>query len=266
MDGDQAPASGRPRVERALRARLAVAVLVVLAILAAAGCSVVYEEPAPDSPAGQGRGQPANCGTTLENCYSFEQMDQFVQKATVQYVAPFFEASYPSMPVPEVAFVPSGTRGRSPCTDPRGGQAVATDQSYEYCPANHTIYVGQDAVWAMYDQLGDAAPVVALAHEWGHHVQTMTRVPPPRSPAESVGFENQADCVAGAWTKHADEQKLLEYPDDLRDIGALLEVIGSREGPDRDHGSTEERTQAFTLGFRQGLPGCNRFSPGTPIS
>lgn len=260
MDGDQDPAPARPGVERALWARLAVAVLVVLA---AAGCSVVYEEPAPDAPGG--RGQPANCGATLENCYSFEEMGQFVQKATGQYVAPFFEASYPRMPAPKVAFVPSGTLGRSPCTDPRGGQAAATDRSYEYCPANHTIYVGQDTVWAMYDQLGDAAPVVALAHEWGHHVQTMTGVPPPRSPAESVDFENQADCVAGAWTKHADERKVLEYPDDLRDIGALLEVIGSRESPDRDHGSAEERTQAFTFGFRQGLPGCNRFSPGTPI-
>jgi hypothetical protein len=40
VDGDQDPAPGRPGVERALRARLAVAVLVaVLVILAAAGCN-----------------------------------------------------------------------------------------------------------------------------------------------------------------------------------------------------------------------------------
>jgi len=240
-----------------LAARL---VTTCLLLLAAAGCDVTVE-PAPDS---QGRSSAPTCRTTLENCFTYDQMDQFLERAT-SLVAEFFDTAYDRVPRPQVAYVADGATGRSPCTDPQGTPAAFTDQSYEYCPANRTIYIGQNALWAMYDQIGDAAPVVGLAHEWGHHVQTMTGVPAPRTQAESVNFENQADCVAGGWTKHVSDKGVLEYPDDLRDIGGLLEVIGSREGPARDHGSTRERTQSFLIGFRNGLPGCNRFSPAAPI-
>jgi predicted metalloprotease len=79
-----------------------------------------------------------------------------------------------------------------------------------------------------------------------------------------VSFENQADCMAGAWSRYAREKAWLEYPDDVRDIETLVRAIGSREGPGRDHGTSAERNAAFQSGFNEGLAGCNKFSR-TPV-
>lgn len=151
------------------------------------------------------------------------------------------------------------------CIDPTGQLEEYTDQSYAYCPADETVYLGQRALWHFYDGAGDAGPIVGIAHEWGHHVQSATGVPAPRTPDEWIVFENQADCIAGAWTGYADDQDRLTYPDDLDDIGALMRLIGSVEGPERDHGTTPERTKSFIQGFRGGLSACNEFHPATPI-
>ena len=56
--------------------------------------------------------------------------------------------------------------------------------------------------------------------------------------------------------KYTDERGWLEYPDDIEDIELLFPMIGSAEGSDRDHGTTEEREEAFTDGFRGGVVAC----------
>ena len=65
------------------------------------------------------------------------------------------------------------------------------------------MYVGQDMLWTFYEQTGDAGPAVGLAHEFGHHIQQSMGVPAPRTAEQSTRHENQADCVAGAWTRTA---------------------------------------------------------------
>ena len=92
---------------------------------------------------------------------------------------------------------------------------------------------------------GDAGPAVGLAHEFGHHIQQLRGVPAPRTAEQSTQHENQADCIAGAWTKYTDEHKWLEYPDDIEDIDTLFPLIGSAEGNDRDHGTAAQRSQSF---------------------
>jgi predicted metalloprotease len=111
-----------------------------------------------------------------------------------------------------------------------------------------------------YSEDGDAAPAVGLAHEWGHHVQNVVGVPQGTSNAESVDYENQADCIAGAWIAYAVEQGWIDYPDDINDTAGLLKDIASNE-PNRDHGNLEERTESMVWGIRNGLQGCNDFYP-----
>jgi hypothetical protein len=41
--------------------------------------------------------------------------------------------------------------------------------------------------------------------------------------------------------------------DDFADIGSLLVEIASIEGPDRDHGTVDERHQSFLIGLEGGL-------------
>jgi len=117
----------------------------------------------------------------------------------------------------------------------------------------------------MYNQDGDAAPAVGLAHEWGHNVQTQIGVPPPRTQDETIVHEDQADCIAGAWIQYADEQKWLE-PEDVSSITRLVEDIASAEdNQNRTHGTLSERGAAMTMGLRGGLAACNHFYPETPI-
>ena len=106
---------------------------------------------------------------------------------------------------------------------------------------------------------------MALAHEWAHHVQIMKGVVPGRTNAGSVQFENQADCLAGAFIKYPGEQGWLER-DDLDDIDGLLRAIGSREGSGRDHGTASERRAAFERGFSSGPVACNSFTPSRPVA
>ena len=224
--------------------------LVIATSIALAGCaSAGNAAPAP---------QPTRTPqfASLEGRFSFDRIGAFLS-AVEPMVAQFFETPLPDLPDPgSIVFVPRGRASSSPC-------GYHDSEAYEYCPAGQSIYIGQDLLWAFY-RMGDAGPVVALAHEWGHHLQALRRVTPPRTPAQSVNYENQADCIAGAWTNYAGAQGWLELPDDLDDVGGLLRAIGSRETSRRDHGTGAERANAFHLGYRDGVKGCNSFSPGTP--
>ena len=57
-------------------------------------------------------------------------------------------------------------------------------ESYEYCPVDQAIYVGQDMLWEFYTRTGDAGPAVGLAHEFGHHIQSQLGVPLDQMAAE----------------------------------------------------------------------------------
>ena len=131
--------------------------------------------------------------------------------------------------------------------------------------ATETIYIGQDLLWAFYKQAGDAAPALALAHEWGHHLQLMLNVPFAETNADSIKFENQADCIAGAWAQYADQKGWLEREDDLKDVTTLMRLIGSAEGSRRDHGTTAERQAAFEKSYAGGVKACNAYFPDEPV-
>ncbi len=194
------------------------------------------------SPAASASSSSICGGGSLEGCFTYSQMDQYLG-AIEPMVAQFFETSYPSVPLPRVAYIPSGRMAREAC-------GYGDSDAYEYCSADGTIYIGQDLLWAFYKQAGDAAPAIGLAHEWGHHLQAELGVPSARTAAQSVTYENQADCISGAWARYAGEQGWLEPKDDLQDVQTLLQDIGSREGPGRDHGTTAEREQAFNSALR----------------
>jgi predicted metalloprotease len=166
--------------------------------------------------------------------------------------------TWPSMPLPEVRYVADGRSGPTGCTDSEGLPARYTGDSYEYCPPDMTVYLGQSTLWMFYRRTGDAGPAMGIAHEFAHHVQYQLDVPPPFTNEQSIEFENQADCIAGAWTRYADQHGGLETEDDLEDIEKLLPLIASAEseGEDRDHGTLEEREEAFTDGFLRGIRAC----------
>jgi hypothetical protein len=120
-----------------------------------------------------------------------------------------------------------------------------------YCPNDEEVYIDLEFFRTL-DGLGahgEFARAYVIAHELGHHVQTIRgeRVHGSVKGATggSVRFELQADCFAGIWAHSALERKLL----DPGDIEAAL-TAASRIGDDvlQKEATGRVRPESFTHG------------------
>ena len=158
-----------------------------------------------------------------------------------------------------------------------------------YCPADQTVYLDLGFWREMETKLGasgaDFAKAYVIAHEFGHHVQTLTGASQQvqraqqaaRSQAEgnrySVALELQADCYAGVWARNASAvsggQVALE-PGDLEEGMKTAQAIGDdtlqRRGGGRvspesfTHGSSAQRVEWLQRGYQTGDPAsCDTF-------
>ncbi len=151
-----------------------------------------------------------------------------------------------------------------------------------YCPPDEKAYIDLSFCQMLKDRLGapgDFAQAYVLAHEIGHHLQTLNGLESTvrrlatdkrsRNSA-SVKQELQADCFAGVWAHSASARKLLE-------IGDLEEAINaaSQIGDDRlqkeagrevnaetfTHGTSAQRMKWFRRGYDTGqFSSCDTFS------
>ena len=158
-----------------------------------------------------------------------------------------------------------------------------------YCPADRKVYLDLSFFNELHTRFrapGDFAQAYVLAHEVGHHVQTLIGVEnqvrqrqqsdPRNRNALSVRMELQADCFAGVWGHYAskpgraDKGKVELDPDDLEEGLRAAAAIGDdtiqkrttgRVMPDKfTHGSSAERVSWFRRGFESGDPqSCNTF-------
>ena len=109
-------------------------------------------------------------------------------------------------------------------------------------------------------RIGDFAPIVVTAHEWGHHIQSLLGIEPEPGNA----FELQADCLAGAYASDAGQQGLLD-PGDITEAVRSSAEAGDPVGLPQDapgaHGTNDDRIIAFMRGYLDGATGC-----GLPLS
>jgi predicted metalloprotease len=156
-----------------------------------------------------------------------------------------------------------------------------------YCPADRKVYLDLSFFRELDQRFGapgDFAQAYVVAHEVGHHVQTMlgltSRVTDARSRASerdanalSVRVELQADCYAGIWGFYAARKGLLEPGDaeeGLRAASAigddrLQRQVQGRVAPDSfTHGSSEDRVRWLRRGLESGnMDACNTFAAGS---
>ena len=160
-----------------------------------------------------------------------------------------------------------------------------------YCPADHHVYIDL----TFYDELarrfgapGRFAQAYVLAHEYGHHVQSLLgteaqmRRAQQRDPGNanrySIALELQADCYAGVWAKSATQttdangNALFKSVTD-QDIAQALQAAAAvgddaiqkkstgRVNQDTwTHGSSEDRQRWFSQGNTTGDPKrCDTF-------
>jgi hypothetical protein len=151
-----------------------------------------------------------------------------------------------------------------------------------YCPADRRIYLDL----AFFDDLvqrhgapGDFARAYVIAHEVGHHVQTLLGTAAAVREAQqglgraeanalTVQQELQADCYAGLWGNHADRSRQVLEAGDVEEALNAAAAIGDdrlqREAtgfvvPESfTHGTSAQRVDWFRRGLAQGTVGaCN---------
>jgi predicted metalloprotease len=152
-----------------------------------------------------------------------------------------------------------------------------------YCPADQKVYLDLGFFREMHERLGaggDFAQAYVLAHEIGHHVQTITGVEgrvrnlqqsnPGVANELSVRMELQADCYAGIWAHGTARRDLLEGGDIEEGLNAAQSIGDDRlqrmqTGVVRPesftHGSSAQRMAWFRRGLDSGRPtACDTFS------
>jgi predicted metalloprotease len=154
-----------------------------------------------------------------------------------------------------------------------------------YCPGDNKVYIDV----AFFRQLetefaaeGDFAKAYVIAHEVGHHVQTVTGISDKvraaqqnaRSQEEAnsyqVKMELQADCYAGIWAHYADSTRQLVEAGDINEALTAASAVGDDTIQKRvqghvnqesfTHGSGAQRQEWFKRGFSTGqVASCDTF-------
>ncbi|MCB0930663.1 MAG: neutral zinc metallopeptidase [Mycobacterium sp.] len=229
----------------------------------AAGCvfvAVPIAVAAPDKP-----NDSTLCSfSELDTCDRSEQMGGFARAGERMLSEYLTQLGIPLESLPALTFIRTAGNVGSGCVD-INGDAVQHDRSFDYCPTDNTVYVGQNTLWDYYRQYGAAGPLSGLAHEYGHFLQSVRQVPQPSSATDTIGNEDQADCFSGAFIGYLHGQGKALYANDLDSIEQYLTATASVEAPGRDHGTARERIESFELGYGGSLTSCSRFYPATPL-
>ena len=154
-----------------------------------------------------------------------------------------------------------------------------------YCPGDQKVYLDL----SFFDDLtrrmgapGDFAQAYVIAHEIGHHVQTLLGISAEVQKANrgrgkafanqmSVKQELQADCFAGVWGNHAARARQLLEKGDIEEGLNAASAIGDDRlqkqsrgyvSPDSfTHGSSAQRVHWFRTGLEKGtISACNTFA------
>lgn len=150
-----------------------------------------------------------------------------------------------------------------------------------YCPADHKVYIDlsfYQELQSRFGAPGDFAQAYVVAHEVGHHVQTLLGISERNQAARqrasgaeantlSVRQELQADCFAGIWAHNANESRQILESGDIEEGLNAASAIGDdrlsqgRASPESfTHGTSAQRVRWFKRGLESGsLDQCDTF-------
>jgi len=153
-----------------------------------------------------------------------------------------------------------------------------------YCPGDQKLYIDLSFFHDLkvrHGAPGDFAQAYVIAHEVGHHVQTLLGISQKvqqlgrgKSRAQvnalSVRQELQADCFAGLWGYHADRSRQVLEEGDIEEALNAATAIGDdrlqKQGqgyvvPESfTHGTSRQRVEWFKRGIESGdFERCNTF-------
>ncbi|HEU4789064.1 MAG TPA: neutral zinc metallopeptidase [Flavobacterium sp.] len=146
-----------------------------------------------------------------------------------------------------------------------------------YCPGDRTIYMDMSFFEELRTKFGakggDFAVAYVMAHEFGHHIQTLLgtsgkvhQLQQNKSEKEgnklSVALELQADFYAGLWTHYNENKNAMLEEGDIEEALSAANAVGDdaiqkkmqdQVVPDSfTHGTSEQRMYWFNRGFESG--------------
>jgi predicted metalloprotease len=224
-----------------------------------------------------GGGVPAEPGGTLNPQGETDQQLAAIVADIQAFWGESFSASGRDYPETKLVLFDGSTQ--SAC----GPASSATGPFY--CPADQKVYIDLDfykELKSRFSAPGDFAQAYVIAHEIGHHVQTLlgiteqvealkARMGQRQANAVQVRMELQADCFAGVWANRADETRNIVEPGDIDEALNAASAIGDDRiqrqttgyvVPDAfTHGSSGQRVRWFKRGFESGkLEACDTFN------
>lgn len=150
-----------------------------------------------------------------------------------------------------------------------------------YCPADKRVYIDPTFFAEMRNRFqvaGDFAEAYVVAHEVGHHIQTVVGISDQvmqvrqrgnerLSNAEQVKMELQADCLAGVWGRVSGRMEAGDLEEGLNAANAIGDDTLQRKArgtvqPDSfTHGTSEQRKRWLRQGYETGDPAqCDTFN------
>lgn len=139
-----------------------------------------------------------------------------------------------------------------------------------YCPADRKIYIDLGFYQALEQEFqapGDFAQAYVIAHEVGHHIQTLLGISQqvakmrgrPEYNQYSVRLELQADFLAGVWTNHnqryldrGDIEEAMRAANQIGDDAIQQRTQGRVVPHAFTHGTSEQRMRWFQRGLQSG--------------
>jgi uncharacterized protein len=245
--------------------------------------------PLPSGLPGLGEGQSANDTQISESCRTGQDANTKLDCEVVAVVnsldsywaRAFASTGSRTYVKPRIEFFNGGVR--------TGCGSASSDAGPFYCPADRESYIDlrffQELEQRFGAKGGPFARAYVIAHEYGHHVQSLLGTSRKVQPGEtgptsgSVRLELQADCYAGVWAKNASTtpgssgRPLITNVTD-EDVSAALDTA-SRIGDDYiqtnlgggqvnesqfTHGTSQQRQKWYRTGYETGSPtSCDTF-------
>ena len=237
-------------------------VAVVLLLAACGG-------PKPQIPQGvQKTGSPPDTSNVEINGDASSEVNKLVIQAIAD-LEQYWGKQFPELYQKDFEPITGGYYAINPSSDPP--PPCATDASDVagnafYCKTEDVVaWDAEGLLPDLQNRFGDFVIPVVMAHEWGHAVQGRSNFT-----ARTVTKELQADCFAGAWSKHAKEDGVFKVTAADLDT-ALAGILDLRDTPGTSnidpnaHGSGFDRVSAFQDGFDNGLERCKDYRDDEPM-
>lgn len=249
-----------------------VGVLVLVGIMFLTGGNPLGMMGGQPAPTEQTPSNPANARQVCGANSTYRYACQTLASTEDQWTA-MFQAMGERYEAPHMVFYSGGTSSGCGGADARMGPF--------YCPSDRSVYLDTsffDELAQRFQAPGNFAQSYVIAHEVGHHVQTLLgisdrirRAQDGASQAQGnalqVRMELQADCLAGVWASK--EQAAMEAGDLEGGMTAAAAIgddrlQGNAAAPESfTHGTSAQRQEALMRGYRGGnLAACQGYTQG----